>query len=104
MRNILFSFLVLFFLSGLIIYPATPSTGLPGIAVSPNGKIVAAGGISRVIYLINPVKMEVTGRILKIEEAAVYISLGETARIAPEQVLSVVQVDLIKNEQGRVIM
>ena len=63
MRNILFSFLVLFFLSGLIIYPATPSTGLPGIAVSPNGKIVAAGGISRVIYLINPVKMEVTGRI-----------------------------------------
>lgn len=63
MKNILFSFLMLFFLLGVIIYPVTPSSGLPGVAVSPDGKIVAVGGISRVIYIIDGVKMEVRERI-----------------------------------------
>lgn len=63
MRHIFLSFLVLFFLSGLMIYSVTPSSGLPGVAVSPNGKLVAIGGISRVIYLVDPVKMVVKGRI-----------------------------------------
>ncbi len=63
MRNTLFSLLMLFFLSGLMLLPVTPRSGLPAVAVSPNGKLVAVGGISRVIYLIDSGKMEVIDRI-----------------------------------------
>ncbi|MGD8562047.1 MAG: hypothetical protein PVG03_05915 [Desulfarculaceae bacterium] len=51
---------------GLAANPAlshTPKGGLAGVAMSPDGKILVAGGDSRVLYLLDPKSYEVKKRI-----------------------------------------
>lgn len=48
--------------------------------------------------------VEIVGRVTRVDEGEVYTSLGEAAGVAPNAVLSVVQIELIKDEQGQVIM
>ncbi|MCK4714821.1 MAG: hypothetical protein KAT35_04545 [Candidatus Aenigmarchaeota archaeon] len=48
--------------------------------------------------------VEVTGSITRVEEEAVYTSLGQAAGVIPEEILSVIQVDLIRDDKGIIIM
>ena len=48
--------------------------------------------------------IEVVGRVTRVDEGVVYTSLGEAAGMGPEAVLSVFKIDLIKDDQGRVVM
>ncbi len=63
MKIFLLILVVFTFLLSPFVYPVTPSSGLPGIAVSPDGKTIALGGISRVIYILDAKTFKVIKRI-----------------------------------------
>ncbi|MFH1833728.1 MAG: PEGA domain-containing protein, partial [bacterium] len=48
--------------------------------------------------------IQIVGRVTRVDGAEVYTSLGAAAGVAPEAVLSVLQIELIKDEQGQLIM
>ena len=60
-RAILFLFLGLMLCWSTVALASTPLGGL-AVALSPDGKLMVAGGDNRVLYVLDPAKMEVTGR------------------------------------------
>lgn len=61
-RRIFFASMVLM-LSFFSIEAHTPKNGLGDAAVSPDGKILAVGGDSRVLYVMDPASLEVKTRV-----------------------------------------
>jgi len=49
-------------------------------------------------------RVEITGKIFRIEEHVLYTTLGESAGVTPDQALSVVKVDLIRDGKGHIMM
>ena len=63
MRKITFIVSLLTLILSFSVEAHTPKGGLGDAAVSPDGKILVAGGDSRVLYVISPSTLEVTKRI-----------------------------------------
>jgi len=49
-------------------------------------------------------RVEVVGRIARIDDSGVYVSLGTESNLAAGSLLSVVRVDLIKDDAGRIVL
>jgi hypothetical protein len=59
--------------------------------------------ISEIVARISS-QIEIVGTVTRVDGAEVYTSLGKLAGVEPEEILSVLTVELIRDESGKVIM